>query len=182
MEIGDSGRGASVVKNPAVGPTRKLRILPKSNGNSRFLEGVLAWLSDQLWALLEGTEKERRREERTTSFKESNTLDAQERSADFMPGKNQKWPASPPILGGSGHEIKCVADHFGGFRAWIPERSDFFKGPKGPKGPLGPERSDFFEAAAAAAAAVSIMHGENHISTAKDFVMGWRASLKSHKG
>ena len=43
------------------------------------------------------------------------------------------------------HEIKCVADHFGGFRAWIPERSDFFKGPKGPKGPLGPERSDFFK-------------------------------------
>ncbi len=37
----------------------------------------------------------------------------------------------------SGHEIKGVADHFGGFRAWIPERSDFFKGPKGPKGPLG---------------------------------------------
>ena len=35
--------------------------------------------------------------------------------------------------------------HFGGFRAWIPERSDFFKGPKGPKGPLGPERSDFFK-------------------------------------
>ena len=51
--------------------------------------------------------------------------------------KIQKWAASPPILGGSGHEIKCVADHFGGFRAWIPERSDFFKGPKGPKGPLG---------------------------------------------
>ena len=23
-------------------------------------------------------------------------------------------------------------DHLGGFRAWIPERSDFFKGPKGP--------------------------------------------------
>ena len=43
------------------------------------------------------------------------------------------------------HEIKCVADHFGGFQAWIPERSDFFKGPKGPKGPLGPERSDFFK-------------------------------------
>ena len=37
-----------------------------------------------------------------------------------------------------GHEIKGVADHFVGFRAWIPERSDFFKGPKGPKGPLGP--------------------------------------------
>ena len=43
------------------------------------------------------------------------------------------------------HEIKGVADHFGGFRAWIPERSDFIKGPKGPKGPLGPERSDFFK-------------------------------------
>ena len=54
---------------------------------------------------------------------------------------------------------KVLADHFGGFRAWIPERSNFFKGPnghlgpersnffkgpKGPKGPLGPERSDFF--------------------------------------
>ena len=39
--------------------------------------------------------------------------------------KNQKWAASPPILGGSGHEIKCVADHLGGFRAWIPERNDF---------------------------------------------------------
>ena len=35
-------------------------------------------------------------------------------------------------------EIKCVVDHFGGFRAWIPERSDFFEGPKGPRGPLGP--------------------------------------------
>ena len=56
-----------------------------------------------------------------------------------------RWVAKPPILGFSGHEIKCVADHFGGFRAWIPERSDFFKGPKGPKGPLGPERSDFFK-------------------------------------
>ena len=51
----------------------------------------------------------------------------------------------PPKMGGeaahfcfSGHAIKCVADHFGGFRAWIPERSDFFKGPKGPKAPLGP--------------------------------------------
>ena len=44
-------------------------------------------------------------------------------------------------IGGTGRQafpIKCVADHFGGFRAWIPERSDFFKGPKGPKGPLGP--------------------------------------------
>ena len=35
-------------------------------------------------------------------------------------------------------------DHLVGFRAWIPERSDFFNGPKGPKGPLGLERSDFF--------------------------------------
>ena len=49
-----------------------------------------------------------------------------------------KWAAKPPILGFSGHEMKCIADHFDGFRAWIPERSDFFKGPKGPKGPLGP--------------------------------------------
>ena len=49
-----------------------------------------------------------------------------------------KWAAKPPILCFSGHKIKGVADHFGGFRAWIPERSDFFKGPKGPKGPLGP--------------------------------------------
>ena len=56
----------------------------------------------------------------------------------FHARKSPKWAASPPILGGSGHEIKGVADHFGGFRAWIPERSDFFKGPKGPKGPLGP--------------------------------------------
>ena len=55
----------------------------------------------------------------------------------FHARKSTKWAASPPILGGSGHEIKGVADHFGGFRAWIPERSDFFKGPKGPKGPLG---------------------------------------------
>ena len=39
------------------------------------------------------------------------------------------------------YEIKGVADHLGGFRAWIPERSDFFKGPKGPKGPLGPSRN-----------------------------------------
>ena len=56
-----------------------------------------------------------------------------------------KWAAKPPIFGFSGHEIKGVADHFGGFRAWIPERSDFFKVPKGPKGPWGPERSDFFQ-------------------------------------
>ena len=49
-----------------------------------------------------------------------------------------KWPAI--ILGGSGHEIRGVADRVRGFRAWITERSDFFKGPKGP---LGPERSDF---------------------------------------
>ena len=48
-------------------------------------------------------------------------------------------------MGFSGHDIKCVVDHFGGFRTWIPERSDFLKGPKGPKGPLGPERSDFFK-------------------------------------
>ena len=41
------------------------------------------------------------------------------------------------------HEIKSVADNFGGFRAWIPERSDFFKGPKGPKGPLGPGGTAF---------------------------------------
>ena len=36
-------------------------------------------------------------------------------------------------------------DHLGGLRAWIPERSDFFKGVKGPNGPLGPERTDFFK-------------------------------------
>ena len=54
--------------------------------------------------------------------------------------KGKKWAASPIILEGAGHEIEGAADHFGGFRAWIPERSDFFKGPKGP---LGPERSDF---------------------------------------
>ena len=60
----------------------------------------------------------------------------------FHARKSPEWAASPPILGGSGHKIKCVADHFGAFRAWIPERSDFFKGPKGPKGPLGLERSD----------------------------------------
>ena len=59
----------------------------------------------------------------------------------FMPGKAQ-WTASPPIFAFSGYERKGVADHFGGFRAWILERSDFFKGPKGPK---GPERSDFFK-------------------------------------
>ena len=52
----------------------------------------------------------------------------------FHAWKSPTWAASPPILGGSGHEIKGVAEHFGGFRAWIPERSDFFKGPKGPKG------------------------------------------------
>ena len=56
----------------------------------------------------------------------------------FHARKSKKWAASPPILVGSGHEIKAVANHFGEFRAWIPERSDFFKGPKGPKGPLGP--------------------------------------------
>ena len=57
----------------------------------------------------------------------------------FHARKSPKWAASPPILGGSGHEIKSVADHFGGIRAWIPERSNFFKGPKNPNGPLGPE-------------------------------------------
>merc|ERR1739848_746706 len=46
-------------------------------------------------------------------------------------------PEKPKMVG--------FADHFGRFRAWIPERSDFFKRPKGPKGPLGPERSDFFK-------------------------------------
>ena len=56
----------------------------------------------------------------------------------FHARKSPKLSATPPILGFYGHEIKGVADHFGGFRAWIPERSDFFKGPKGPKGPLGP--------------------------------------------
>ena len=56
-----------------------------------------------------------------------------------------KWVAKPPIFSFSGHEIKGVADHLGGFRAWIPERSDFFNGPKAPKGPLGPERSEFFK-------------------------------------
>ena len=61
----------------------------------------------------------------------------------FMPGKIKKWPAKPHILRVSGHEIKGVADHFGGFRAWIPERSDFFKGPNGPKGPLGPSEATF---------------------------------------
>ena len=73
-----------------MGPTRKLRILAKSNGNSRFLEGVLALLKRKLGALLESSEsyKERKKNEkggeneRTTSFNYSNTLDAQERSAD----------------------------------------------------------------------------------------------------
>ena len=55
-----------------------------------------------------------------------------------------KWAASPPILGFSGHAIQGVANHLGGLRAWIPERSDFFQGPKGPLSPLGPERSGFF--------------------------------------
>ena len=63
----------------------------------------------------------------------------------FYARKSPKWAAKPPIFCFSWHEIKGVADHFGGFRAWIPERSDFFKGSKGPKGPLGPERSDFFK-------------------------------------
>ena len=31
----------------------------------------------------------------------------------FHARKNPKWAASPPILGGSGNEIKGVADHFG---------------------------------------------------------------------
>ena len=48
-----------------------------------------------------------------------------------------KWAAKPPILGFSGYEMKGVAHHFVGFQACIPERSDFFKGPKGLKGPLG---------------------------------------------
>ena len=70
-----------------------------------------------------------------------------------------KWAAKPPIVCFSGHEIKGVADHFGGFPAWIPRRSDFLRGPKapwapgpgakrlfkGPKGSLGPERSDSFK-------------------------------------
>ena len=63
----------------------------------------------------------------------------------FHARKSLKWVDSPHILGGSGHEIKGVADHIGGFQAWIPERSDFFKGAKGPKGPWGPERSEFFK-------------------------------------
>ena len=33
----------------------------------------------------------------------------------FMPGKSKKWAASPATFGVSGHEIKGVADHFGGF-------------------------------------------------------------------
>ena len=37
-----------------------------------------------------------------------------------------------PLWGGSGHEIKGVAEHFRGFRAWTPERSDFLRGPKAP--------------------------------------------------
>ena len=36
-------------------------------------------------------------------------------------------------FGLSGQEVKGVADdHFGVFRAWIPERSDFLRGPKAP--------------------------------------------------
>ena len=65
----------------------------------------------------------------------------------FHARKSKKWAASPSVLGGSGYEIKGVVDNLGGFQAWVPERSDFFKGPKGPKGPLGPERSDFFKGA-----------------------------------
>ena len=54
------------------------------------------------------------------------------------------------ILGGSGHEIKGVADHFGGFQAWIPERSDFLRAQKAPwarseaaflRGPKAPRAS-----------------------------------------
>ena len=64
----------------------------------------------------------------------------------FVSAQNlQKWAAKPTIFCSSGHEIKGVADHFGRFQAWIPERSDFFKGPEGPQGPSGPERSDFFQ-------------------------------------
>ena len=59
-----------------------------------------------------------------------------------MPRTSQNVPTN---LGGSEHGIKGVADHFGGFRAWIPEQSDFLKGPKGPKGPLSLERNDFFK-------------------------------------
>ena len=51
----------------------------------------------------------------------------------FHAWESKKWAASPSILEGFGHEIKSVADHFGGFRAWIPERSDSFKGPKPPR-------------------------------------------------
>ena len=32
------------------------------------------------------------------------------------------------------YEVKGVADHFGGLRPWILERSDFFKGPQRPLG------------------------------------------------
>ena len=53
----------------------------------------------------------------------------------FHAQKLPKCAAKPPILVFSGHEIKGAADHFGGFRAWIPERSDLFKGPRGPLGP-----------------------------------------------
>ena len=49
-----------------------------------------------------------------------------------------------PILGGSGDEIKGVADHFGGIPGMDPRAKRLFEGPKSPKGPLGPERSDFF--------------------------------------
>ena len=63
----------------------------------------------------------------------------------FHAHKLPKWLAKPPFFGFSGHEIKGVADHSGGLRAWIPEQNDFFKGPKGPKGTLGPERSDFLK-------------------------------------
>ena len=45
----------------------------------------------------------------------------------FHARKSTKRAASPAILGGSGHEIKSVAGHLGEFRAWVLERSYFFK-------------------------------------------------------
>ena len=70
-------------------------------------------------------------------------------------------------MGDSGREIKGVSDHFGGFRAWIPERSDFFKGPEGPKGPLGPERSDFFKGP------LRIPKMVPHLGVPVDFLQFW---------
>ena len=69
----------------------------------------------------------------------------------------QKWSATPfascpepPKMGGeaahfglSGHEIKGVADHLGGFRAGIPERSDFLRGPKAPRAPWARSEATF---------------------------------------